>query len=237
MCKNFILIKYSKSNLDLQVDTRLKNHYLKSQELMFRKMLQQLNCHYPDSFIHVLTNEKMSATSNKMKIHTVEFAPNHCCKFLLYGLLTEPAIYLDCDIVIKRKFHQHEMESFNPFRMYNISSITEYSKLSPKINNRITIYNAGIITIKEPNEKLTKELQGIEATYFSNKEFISKNGLWPYNDEYATSYYIFKNNLQFEPNSTVALPKTHNGNDIQSIHHTGTEKKSFFTTSAKLIQS
>lgn len=206
---------------------------------MFQKMVQQLNSHYPDSFVHVLTNEKMSLVNNKMKIHNIEFESNHCCKFLLYSLLAEPAIYLDCDIVIKRKFRQHEIESSNTFRMYNISSTMDYSKLSPKIKNEITTYNAGVIAIKEPDVKLTKELQSIEANYFSEKEFISNNKLWPYNDEYATSYYIFKNKIQFEANDTVALPNGKYQHDVQSIHHTGLEKKSFFSdfsrTYTKLI--
>jgi len=243
MCKNFIIIKYSKSTFDLRVDEVMGDHNISSQEFMFQKMTQQISSHYPDSYVHVLTNEKMSPVNNKMKIHKFEFAPNHCCKFLLYGLLDEPAFYLDCDIVIKRKFHQHELESSNAFRMYNSyggtnGNVIDYSKLSRKLTTKTKHYNAGAIMIQEPSKEITKELQLIEETFLSDKNFILRNNLWPYNDEYATSYYIFKHKMEFEPNNTVALLKdTHN--NAQSIHHTGLNKKPFFTdfhnTYTKLI--
>lgn len=252
MCKNFIILKYSKSELDCQVDKTMKNLYLNSQDIMFWKMVKQLEAHYPDSYVHVLTNENMAPANSKMVIHKFEFEPNHCCKFLLYGLLDEPAFYLDADIVIKRKFYQHELTSSNAFRMYNTIGEIDYSKLSPKMNIFIKNHNAGVIMIQEPNKEITKELQEIEVEFFSDKEFISKNNRWPYNDEYATSYYIFKNKMQFETNDTVALRyvtyslalqqeeyyRTHH-RDVQSIHHSGLEKKSFFSdfskTYAKLL--
>lgn len=245
MCKNFIILKYSKSKLDRQVDEASKNLYLSSQGIMFWKMIKQLTAHYPDSYIHVLTNENMSPANNKIVVHKFEFEPTHCCKFLLYGLLDEPAFYFDCDIVIKRKFYDHELKSSNPFRMYNAfggtnGQSTDYSKLSRQINIQIKNYNAGVILIQEPSKEITKELQAIEANFFSDKEFILKNKRWPYNDEYAASYYIFKNKMQFEPNDTVALPYgEHNQPDVQSVHHTGLNKQSFFSdfsrTYTKLI--
>ena len=244
MCKNFIIIWYTKTKFDLKVDEAVGNFNLSSQKLMFEKMKYQLNCHYPDSFIHILTNEKMSCTNSREKVHQYDFEPTHCCKFLLYGLLDEPALYLDCDIVIKRKFRQHEISSSNAFRMYNSfggvnGATTDYSKLSQKLNVETKNYNAGLIMIQEPNKKITKELQEIEANFFADKAFMAKSNIWPYNDEYATSYYIFKNNIQFEENSTVALLPNKTNHDVQSIHHTGISKQSFFSdfskTYAKLI--
>lgn len=228
MCKNFILIKYAKSKFDRPVDEEMGNLYLRSQEEIFRKMVKQLTIQYPDSYIHVLTNEKMLPVNNKMKIHKRDFEPNHLCKLLLYGLLTEPGLYLDADIIIKRKFHPHELKSSNAFRMYNSIGRIDYSRFSRNLNCSIEHYNAGAIMIAEPSEELAKEMLQIQEFFFSDKEFKMANGSWPYCDEHVASYYIHKNKWTIEPNNTVSLFYPTDNPDVQSVHHTGLDKRSFF---------
>ena len=224
--KNFIIIKYKKDKLDMVVATEQQDLYLNCQDSLFDKMILQIRHHYPESNIHVLTNYDFKCDG--VIFHKINFKPNHCCKFLLYSLLDEPAMYIDCDVLMLRRFNESELETVHPFKFYNISRQLDLSKISKNISGALTIYNAGIIWIPRPDKKITQDMQQIESDFFSDKDFCIKNEEWPYNDENAASLYVRNNNIYFEKSDTVGVIEFGINQSVQSIHYTGLENKRYF---------
>lgn len=228
MIKNFILIYYKKNDLDLDVcDHFTKNIYLQSQINIFCKMIKQIKYHYPHSFIHVITNEDICKEFNVI-IHKKDIKNNHCSKFLIYNLLDEPAMYLDCDIILTRRFTSSELDTIYPIKFFRKNGKYDFSKLSYSFKENIDAYNAGVVWVKNPNKSIVQDLTFIEDTFLNNKEFIKKNGFWPYNDEYSISYYLNSKKWKFEESETVNIVPENKNGFTQSIHYTGLYNKKIF---------
>ena len=230
----FILIKYKKesvlgpqsksfSNIDYRT-------YIYSQDILFEIMQKQIFHFYPKADIHVLTNDKTYKDRSNLTFHFKNFKPNHTCKFLLFGLLKEPAIYLDCDIILLSKFTDEHLKTEERFNLFSISRNMDLQKLSerslPIVAN--TLYNAGIIFIKKPTYDIVDALINLHSNFFNNKEYIAAKNEWPNNDEYALSLFIKMNRMQMNlcPDVNV-LRHTINKIDenIQSLHYTGIKAK------------
>jgi hypothetical protein len=218
LLKNFLLIHYDKTRLDIESNPILDKNYLQIQDKCFYWMINQLNKFYPNSKIHILTNKNINI--NGCYIHKKDIPNNHNAKFWVYSTILEPVMYLDCDIKINRPFSIEDLTTNTPFKLYQKSN-TNLSGLFHDCN--FETYNAGCIYIKEPNQSITEELQKLEKEHFNDKEKLKSIKLWPFNDEYALSIYIKNNNWIFEE-SLVSVP-FYAKNDIlkmaQSIHYTG----------------
>lgn len=190
-------------------------------------MIKQLQYYYPKAFIHVLTNQNINKQKNLI-VYKKELENNHCCKFLIYDLLDEPAMYLDCDVIIKRTFNQSEIETTYPVKFFRKSGECDFSKLSHKINKTLEIYNAGIVWIAQPKNLLTEQLKNIEKKFFNDKELIKNNGYWPYNDEYSIAYFCDVKNWRFADSQTVNVYPNNPHDNLQSIHYTGISNKKIF---------
>lgn len=212
------------------------------QETMFKTMLEQLNFFYPKSIIHVLTNEDHKDTDNIVWHCKPELADNHSIKLNLYGLLNEPAMYLDTDILLVKPFSKKHVETVSPFNIYQVShtnrdlqSLTKKT-LEHKVNQQ---YNCGMIWIARPSKHIVEELKDIKFKYFNDRNKIESAGAWFNNDEHPVSYFIkkynFKMNLFPQVNSFRYAMHRSNIFDMQSIHYTGVNNKSMFLKEYKEI--
>jgi hypothetical protein len=194
--KNFILLEWN--NDIFQTELR-------------RKMVRQLQHYHPNALIHLLTNQR------KKEIGTiVHYKPRllagHLSKFRVFSLLKEPAMYLDCDIVLTRPFEKKHINTVNPFTLY-------YWYPWPPFYH-YKHYNAGVIWIQKPSVGLTKKLWHIHGGLGSPR----------FNEEYAISRFVYDNKLKMYPNSDVNVPKhvTKNLMSYQSIHYAGPDNKPYY---------
>lgn len=234
----FILIKYKKKSVLGSKNRSFSNidfrSYMNSQDPLFEIMEKQI-CHfYPNADIHVLTNDKTCKDKSNITFHFKNFQPNHTCKFFLFGLLKEPAIYLDCDIVLFSKFTDEHLSTKEKFNLFSISRRMNLQNLSqrslPAFTN--TIYNAGLIFIKQPTCDIVDNLIDLHKNFFDDKEYITSKNECPNNDEYALSLFIKMNKMQMNLCSDVNVLRhsintiDENINDsIQSLHYTGIKAK------------
>jgi hypothetical protein len=231
--ENFILIYYVKDDLDIEVDEQTKRRYISSQKPALHFMVSQIKSFYPDSRIHVLTNTDVDLP--ECEIHRKDFGSNHTVKFEIYSLLDEPAMYMDCDIVMHRRFKDEELACNTPFKLFNTSMTINLSKIAAddgffSVPDRdYQVYNAGMIWVPRPDEAITKRLQLIERVVFCDKEKIKAQGLWPYNDEYALTYMLHMDGISFPNSPSVNLVSwSDEHSDVQTVHYTGLDGKRAF---------
>jgi hypothetical protein len=240
---NFILIKYIKNSMDAPRHvyaelslSKWNNH----QEMMFRTMLEQLHFFYPKANIHVLTNKKQDDTGKIIWHYKPEMEDNHSAKLNLYGLIDQPAMYLDTDILLVKHFNKKHLKTSSPFNIYQVShtnrdlqSLTA-QPLEFKVKQQ---FNCGMIWIARPSSQIVRELHEIKKQYFNNRRKIEDAGAWFNNDEHPVSYFIKKYNLKMKLFPQVnAFRYTMRSPDIfgmQSIHYTGVNNKAMFVKEYK----
>jgi hypothetical protein len=234
---NFILIKYKKNNdFKNYKNKNLYNNidykfYLEIQSKLFDVMIKQINYFYPKSNIHIITNEKKQKEKNNETFHYIDFKSNHICKFYIYGLLKEPAIYLDCDIILLYKFKKEHLKKNNKFTLYSVSKDLDLQKISKlKIPKEVKkLYNAGIVYIDKPDSDIVESMFEINKKYFSDEAFILSKNEHPNNDEYAVSLYMSLNNISPCLNNEVNVPRWSleklELENIQTLHYTGVRAK------------
>ncbi len=235
---NFILIKYKKK---IEINTKNKvfttkdfSTYLNSQDIFFEIMQKQILHYYPNAHIHVLTNDsKNCKEKSNTTFHFKNFQSNHTCKFLLYGLLNEPALYLDCDIVLLSEFTNEHLNTDNSFNLFSISRHFNLQTISYKLLPVATniLFNAGIIYIKKPDVAIVNDLLELNEKFFSDQQYIESKNEWPNNDEYALSLYIKIKNIKMQLHNDVNVlrfsidSKELTNKKIQSLHYTGIKAK------------
>jgi len=209
---NFILVNYKHN---FYQNNLLKYYQMTEQRHKF--MLKQIDRLYDHYHIHVITNLNNTDEANvNITYHRIlDLECNNYSKLRVFGLLTEPAMYVDNDILLTRRFAQEELVCDTPFNIF-----TEYNKpnLLPKKLRSYTHYNTGIIWIPRPDKEISKEL------LYMKKEFDIHDNGWV-NDEYPISYFIKDNNLKM---STIDAVNEYREEisfnqifDFQSIHYTG----------------
>jgi hypothetical protein len=206
--------------------------YLSSQEVLFEIMKRQLWHFHPNAHIHVLTNIKDCKNESNLTFHYRDFKSNHICKFLLYNLIPEPAIYLDCDIVLFSEFNKYHLETKERFNLFSVSRHLDLQRISRtslpvEVN---TLLNAGVIYIKSPSADITEALLSLNDKFFSDSDYIISKNEWPYNDEYALSLYVKMNNMNMNLHPGVNVLRWFvqdiENKNIQSLHYTGVKAKS-----------
>lgn len=222
MIDHFITILH-----DLRKDS---NQYL----FLLECFKEQINHFYPNSTIHILTNLYLEDYENVVH-HTVPDMPKGFInKLLLYGLIDVPAMYMDCDIIILKKFEQEHLPVENPFNLYNIAFMTDFCKLSSlpldESYRNSCHYNTGIAWIPKPDKQIVKDLFNIRNLYFSDPAtFVGKNIL---NDEHAVSFFVKYNGLEMKLNDDVnRFRQEIELGDIQnnqSVHYLGHAKENLF---------
>jgi hypothetical protein len=239
---DFILIRYKKPSLSPPPNATFteeeKQTYLDSHESSFLKMVNQIRRFYPKTRIHVLTNMEDQPVSDLI-YHKKNFWPDHTCKFLLYNLLDRPAMYIDTDILLLKPFQEKHMAG-RPFNCFAISLLENLQEMSSKplpvpVN---AIYNAGLMWIAEPSQKIVDEITTLHHTYFSDQRFMSNHNKWSCVDEYALSLYIAINKLNMLLDDKTNVPrhriqKPHR--KYQSIHYTGIRTKELFQQEFDLL--
>lgn len=207
---NFILVQYCHQYQDSQ---NLKDYYSNS-ERHHRLMVRQIRNLYPDASIHVITD-----TQRKEDGVTWHYIPdlekNNYAKLHVFSLLNEPAIYIDNDIILVRRFATEELPSQSPFNLYQ--TYKDVSRLTPEMQ-KYKHYNTGIIYIAKPSIAITDELLGLRDRFR-----IHKNG-WV-NDEYPISHFVHSHNLQMLEIDQVNKYREDIApeaiNSYQSVHYTG----------------
>lgn len=232
---NFILINYTKDSLIGPSKRAFTDKdyaaYLSSQEVLFEIMKRQLWHFHPNAHIHILTNKKNQKDESNLTHHYRDFESNHTCKFLLYNLIQEPAIYVDCDIVLLSGFNEDYLDTRERFNLFSVSRYLDLQHISRTTLpvNVSKLLNAGVIYIKSPGSDITDSLLSLNDKFFSDTEYILSKNEWPYNDEYALSLYVNANNIHMNlhPSVNVLRWSIQNIEDkkIQSLHYTGVKAK------------
>lgn len=215
MIKDFLLIYYE--NKDLTYLENLRNSlypkeqyheiYSNLQRPFLLLSLNRIVELYPESKIHILTNQRISI-SKKARIyqHVVEDLPrNHLAKFMIYNLLDEPCMYLDTDIILNRRFNEEDLQcegKFNMFRSYHLKRLADYLGIDDFI-----AYNAGIVWIKEPSAKLVSEFETIHRNIFCDMPKLARHGLNQNVDEFSISYYCRKNCIKMNLSEAIGKPR------------------------------
>jgi len=230
--KNFILIRYKRNKWDNMPPSIHKKYASMNmqewddvQESLYQQQIKQLKTIYPKCVIHLLTND-ISRVDPNVVIHCFpNLNSNHVSKLKVYGLISEPAMYLDNDIIINRKWNNEQLPTQNPMNMYVRSPDYDIQALASK-NLPIQInhhYNAGIIWIPKPSKKLSDDLFSIHEEYFSDKSKIMNQGKWADSDELPVALYAAQHKITMKLDNTISVSRI-NLNDFhqpQSIHYTG----------------
>lgn len=192
---------------------------------MFKFLKLQLSFLYPNALLHVITNENIDM--NGVVLHENKFGNNHLAKFQVFSLLKEPAMYLDCDILLNTEFSNDHLVG-DIFKVYDVVEIYDMSQFSNVDETDVIHWNAGIIWIKNPSKEITDELNSIHCKYFNNIKYPRNSN----NDEHALSYYINKHNIQQkevdEVNKSRWKLKKEDIGKPQSVHYIGKDMKDLF---------
>jgi hypothetical protein len=206
---NFLLLKYQRS--DLKSPTPLsekdKSVYLNCQDVLFRRTIEQIQFFHPKAHIHVLTNENMQSTASVSYYVYEEKWDNLLCKFKLYGLLNEPAMFIDLDIIFNRPIYPVECNS--PICFFNTSwgaPLQDFSNKKLPCKQDV-IYNSGVVWIPTPSSHITDELMELHEEYFSDEKAIYAKNLWPNNDEHALSLFVGIHNYDMPLNNTINVSR------------------------------
>jgi hypothetical protein len=231
MIKNFILIYYTRDQLTefekINHDRYHKN-LPKDFRLNIHKKLLNLSCSrikelYPKSEIHLISNQKTELPVTHHIFENME--KQHTTKLLMYGLLNEPAMYIDNDVLLVRPFNINHLEVESPINPYNLN----YRKIFTHKSIQYQYYSASVVYIKNPCKIMQQEMQNLHNEEFFLNNNTEKNDDHPlsmYNDEYSMSMYIQKNNFKiklFTNEVNVGRMRIENENrkiqDFQSVHY------------------
>jgi hypothetical protein len=225
MVPNFIVIKYSGTTHRYHVQNE------KYREKLFDLTVKQLTAIHPDANIHVLTNSRHD-DFGKVKFHLDENLPrDNRAKFRIFGLIDEPAMYVDDDIIFYRPFAEEHMPKevpfthFQPWEWLNFQEIAS-QPLAVKEGWR---YNGGIIWINKPSKQLVEELIDLQENTFNTKEKTISLGMGFPSSEYAIGYYLLKYNIPQVMNQYVnvifnTVQRVEDKTKIQSVHYPGLYK-------------
>jgi len=241
MVNNFILVHYERHCFE-NAPKHLRNRdydfatWNGTHKALLKNQIKSISKLYPDSKIHVLTNMHLDA--NNVFLHHEDLPSNHLCKFKIYSLLDEPAMFLDTDVCLKRPFDVKHLKCNEYFNLYN-KYMLDHQILSPKkLPFRVLEgFNTAAVWIPFPDKSVTSDLIRIHNEFFSDLDFLSSKNRWGNNDEPAVSFYVRKHGLRMNLCPEVAgdvhtLSLTI---DYQSIHYPGIEaKKRLLEESVKL---
>jgi hypothetical protein len=219
------------------------SRYLEQQYKLFEFSKQHIHKVYPKAHIHILTNQKHWKDNNYITHHVEDFPPTHTIKFKLYGLLKEPAMYLDTDIVINRKWAAHQLPTDTPFNCYSYSfdSNFDLQSRSPiplpcKVNK---LLNAGMIWIPKPDKTIVEELTELHKKYFDFKDWLLTRKMICNDDERALSLYVCIHNMRMKIMPEVNMRRGDGPLDkmAQSIHYCTKRAKDLMVKEVPFFQN
>ena len=184
---------------------------------MLRLMLMQLDYWYPEAKVHILSNKKLADTKQVVCHHEPTLKPCWSSKFLIYGLLDRPAMYLDLDVLLVRPFSAQDLLTDYNFKVFWSSGPLYFG---------YNHYNNAVVWIPRPDKEITRRLALINQLY----GFWKGGEPWHANDEFATSRYIYNNGWYMPTNGRVNVPKKLAGNYFhwfQSVHYQLNSKVDF----------
>lgn len=207
---NFILVNY-KNDYCIK---KLADYYTHSDKF-FLLSIRQIKKIYPDAVIHVIADRLMK--SNDFICHYIEnLEKNNYAKLNIFDLLDEPALYIDTDVLLIKRFENLPNEEC--FYLFQ-----EYQELSllPKFMQKYTHYNTGVVWIPKPNKEISKQIKAVK-----NNFLIHKNG-WV-NDEYPISWIVHKLKMKMVKNSNIncfrsSISCFKDVLNYQTVHYTGNE--------------
>lgn len=231
MIKNFILLFYQNKDESYVNEPKMssvnKNEFQSIYKGMQRPFLnisvKMLSHFYPESTIHILTNDALKSSSKNVCVHIKSDLPrNHLSKFKIYNLINEPAMYMDTDILINRQFPETATSTpndINMFQKYNSKRLSNYLGVESVI-----AYSASIIWINKPSDQLNCELEEINRSIFSDDKKLMENDMCRNNDEFALSYYCMKRQIEMRLDESISKPRAQISvdeiNKYQSVHYT-----------------
>lgn len=232
MINNFILTRYTRDTFDNaplsekhNVESLNMADWDNVQEILFKQQIKQLNKFYPNCNIHVITNNSNLKSNNNFTAHLVDWKSSHLCKLFAYGLLKEPAMYMDNDILMNRKFEEKHLPIDNPFNFYMKSLIYDVQKLS---SEKLPVemdhhFNGGIIWIPNPSVEMRDEMINLHQKYFSDRQKIMDCGRWADSDELPATLYAIKNKMKMKLSDEVSVQRKTVDliRQYQTIHYTG----------------
>jgi len=216
---NFIMVNYTKK---YEQESLIKYYEGTRKRLLLTiKRIRQL---YNESKIHIITDSLEVAIDGVYWHYMPEIEKNNYAKLFIFGLLNEPAVYLDNDVILLRRFKKEELPLDSPFNLY-----TQYKEEDKKrvlehgLGVNYNHYNTGVVWIPNPSRKITDEL-----ILLKDRFDIYNNG-WT-NDEYPISFYVHVHNLKMIESEKVNKYRSlvSKISNEQSIHYTGKEWKKIF---------
>lgn len=215
--KNFITTFYNKKSPDGNIhESKLESTNILHYRLHLH-LQKQLRYFYPNSKLHVITNDNMSNKKN-VYYHKFNFKDSHILKLQMYGLLSEESIYLDSDIILFEKFKEEHLPNQNDFNMYwyITMNLQQFAKIILPVSVN-KLYNAGVVYIPRPNKKITDDMLNIHYKYFNDNDLRVT-------DETSASIYMVLKNIEMTTNDMVNVQKSLCEFDLkkkQSVHYTG----------------
>jgi hypothetical protein len=214
---NIILVQYEREK---EWTTGNLQHYYRYSWKFYDLMIKQLNRVYEKPRIHVLTNRKLEPKPNVIYHIDEGIEQSNYAKLYVFGLLDEPAMYIDNDILINRPFEAKHMPDvpfniFQPYHSQNQHSLPERMRCYPH-------FNTGIIWIGQPSNVLMHEIMFYRDLFRNYPEWV--------NDEFPISYYIMKKKLEMQLDPSVNqyredVNTKEERDKCQSVHYTGKEFK------------
>lgn len=227
MLDNFILIYYEKDKLNhfelkrhekynpnLPIDFRLKIH-----KNLINLCIKRIKDLYPKATIHLITDKKRNWTN--VIEHVFDNMNDHTAKFAMYGLLNDPAMYIDSDVLLVKPFSKKHLDIDSPINPYDFNHINTFIWNGEVYNH----YHSGVVYVKNPSQAMQKEIEYLYNVAFKDTDILDGKSI---NDEYAMSMFISKRklNITIFPGE-VNVMYHERFNDLkemmkcQSIHYVG----------------
>ena len=228
---NFILIYFEKNDYtpdNERVKGRPTERRAKLIPLQKEFMVKRLRYLYPKSTIHILTDQVVSSNENQVIYHYQPFEKNYQAKLEVFGLLDEPAMFIDLDVLLIKKF-EIDLTSAQAFNLYTAYPLN-LDLMSSKATDITEVYNSGVIWINQPNKNLVEELKHIQKTHFSDLQKIAVNNGVLYNDEYPITILSKRTSSEMLLINDVNVPR-HRLSSFQevakqqSVHYNGNQNK------------
>lgn len=232
MINNFILVRY------LGSDHKYHKANEKYRDKLFVLTVLQLTKFHPNAKIHVITNTRSETCGNTIYHHVPDLPLDNRAKFLVFGLLDEPAMYVDDDLLFHRPFAEAHTPNGSPFNCYKVwerMSFQAVSKVELKIKEGDR-YNNGVVWIPKPSKDIVKEMQHYQNDFFDTREKTIALGMGFPSSEYAMSYYVAAHALKMKLDKDVNafFEDEYDPHSVQSVHYAGYNKTKLFSDYLKM---
>ena len=231
--RNFITIRWDKTEIEppppwITDCSKSLDKHIEIHEKLFAQFTKQIRIIYPKATLHVITNKPLK-NKDKLIFHKMDVPSNHLSKLHMYGLIDEPAMYIDTDVIIVSKFLDKHIDVSGPFNYYKSggerSDLHTHAKKDLPVQIKY-LYNAGLVWIASPSPKIVEDMQYLHEEYFHRKEVEDRIG-FQIGDEHSSSLYSAINNIKFHQFDEINVLRGHvtNMQDCQTVHYTGYDLK------------